>query len=158
MNYDNGEGPSRTNNNNNNNVIPSPTFGVGAPSDRNWNGITKMIYTAGDQGDKLPAVGSSVLYKLDPQLKHKEEFDQWYEGIVKILRGHNLHRLIDNAIERPLRNSPNAELWIQLSMQISAWLAHCIDPVVVRDITSTGECTDKSRFQFRQICLYPRFD
>jgi hypothetical protein len=90
--------------------------GAGAPDDRNWDEVEDAIFTAGDQGDDLPAIGSFMLYKLEPPLKHKEDFDKWYDGIVKILRGHGLHRLIDKSIERPVRSSPNAQIWMKLSM------------------------------------------
>jgi hypothetical protein len=75
------------------------------------------------------------LYKLEPQLKDKEDFDYWYGGVVRILRCHGLQRLIDINVERPMRDSPNAQAWVELSMQVATWLAHCIVPEVVQDIT-----------------------
>jgi hypothetical protein len=38
--------------------------------------VEDTIYTAGDYGDDLPAIGNFVLYKLEPLLKHKEDFDK----------------------------------------------------------------------------------
>ncbi|KAJ9485050.1 hypothetical protein VN97_g8300 [Penicillium thymicola] len=43
-------------------------------------------------------------------------------------------------------------------MQVSAWLAHCIDPAIVRDITSTGECTDLADDFMYQCKLFIRGD
>lgn len=36
------------------------------------------------------AIGSFILYKLEPLLKYKEDFDRWFDGIVKILKGYSL--------------------------------------------------------------------
>lgn len=39
-----------------------PALGAGAADNRNWDDFEDVIYTAGDQGDDLPAIGSFVSY------------------------------------------------------------------------------------------------
>ncbi|KAJ6190365.1 hypothetical protein N7519_000386 [Penicillium mononematosum] len=128
-----GESPVRSNTPTN-----PPLYGVGAPADRDWDAVEDAI---GDQGDGLPAVGSFVLYKLFPPLKHKEHFDIWFQIVTLILESHGLHRLIDKSIERPMRNSQNAETWKELSLQVREWLRRSIDRKVVQEITTTGRRT-----------------
>ncbi|CAP93265.1 hypothetical protein PCH_Pc16g05950 [Penicillium rubens Wisconsin 54-1255] len=91
----------------------APLYGVGAPDDRDWDAVEDAT---GDQGVGLPPVGSFVLYNLFPPLKHKQHFDIWFQIVTLILESYGLHRLIDKSIERPMRNSPNAEKWMELSL------------------------------------------
>ncbi|KAJ6118841.1 hypothetical protein N7471_013461 [Penicillium samsonianum] len=141
-----GEGPSGTNTGPatpiaTNNTTTAPLYGTGAPEDRDWDTVEDVTDTIGDQGEGLPAIGSFVLYKLEPLLKEKEDFDNWFNAVSRILEGHGLQRLIDKNILRPTRNSPNAETWMKLSMQVSSWLRICIDPDVAKYITSSGKRT-----------------
>ncbi|KAJ5284839.1 hypothetical protein N7524_000145 [Penicillium chrysogenum] len=46
--------------------------------------------------------------------------------------------------------------WVELSMQVATWLAHCIDPEVVQDITSTGERTTLADDFMHQCKLHMR--
>ncbi|KAJ5922117.1 hypothetical protein N7516_009820 [Penicillium verrucosum] len=131
-------------------------LGPGAPDDRNWADFIDAMNTTGDQGDYLPVIGNFSLHKVEPRLKHKEDFDTWYHSVVNILRGRGLHRLINTALEKPMRNSPNAEAWMNMSMQVSAWLEYCIDPEVVRKITSRGEETTFADDFMRQCKLHMR--
>ncbi|KAJ5868408.1 hypothetical protein N7534_002961 [Penicillium rubens] len=106
--------------NNNNNATPA--IGRGATKSKDWYAYLDIVRTNGTQADKLPKIGSFVLYKLEPPLKNKEDFDNWYNGVYKILRGHHLHRLIDKNIERPDIDAENAEDWVTLSIQVVGWL------------------------------------
>ncbi|KAI3281062.1 hypothetical protein DTO002I6_9976 [Penicillium roqueforti] len=129
----NGTGPVQTAN--------QPLVGVGAPKNKDWDEVEDASYSTGDQSEGLPAVGSFVLYKMEPLLKEKEDFDNWLGMVTKILESHGLHRLIDKNIERPDRDAANAETWMKLSMQVSTWLRLCIDPDVAKYITSSGKRT-----------------
>ncbi|KAJ5971829.1 uncharacterized protein N7479_001747 [Penicillium vulpinum] len=121
----------------------TPLVGPGAAIGKNWDAIedTDQTTASGDQSNGLPEIGSFVLYKIEPPLKEKEDFDEWYDTVTRILEGHSLHRLIDKNIERPDTDSEDAEKWMKLSIQVRAWLRHSIDSDVVKDITSTGQRT-----------------
>ncbi|CAI7574783.1 unnamed protein product [Penicillium glandicola] len=134
----------------------TPLYGAGAPEDRDWDTVEDVTDTIGDQGEGLPTIGSFVLYKLEPLLKEKEDFDNWFSAVSRILEGHGLQRLIDKTILRPTRNSPNAETWMKLSMQVSSWLRICIDPDVAKYITSNGKRTKWADDFMHECKLYMR--
>lgn len=118
--------------------IKAPLYGVGAPDDRDWDAVEDAT---GDQGVGLPPVGSFVLYNLFPPLKHKQHFDIWFQIVTLILESYGLHRLIDKSIERPMRNSPNAEKWMELSLLVREWLRGSVHRDVRQEITATGRRT-----------------
>jgi hypothetical protein len=139
---------------NNNNA--TPTIGRGAAKSKDWYAYLDTVRTNGTQADKLPKIGSFVLYKLEPPLKNKEDFDNWYNGVYKILRGHHLHRLIDKNIERPDTDADNAEDWVTLSIQVTGWLTQCIDPDIANDLINSGERVELADDFMYQLKLYMR--
>ncbi|KAJ6147945.1 MAG: hypothetical protein LBE64_08300 [Acinetobacter pittii] len=131
-------------------------IGAGAPSDDNWYEYIDAVQTGGTQADKLPVIGSFVLYKLEPSLKNKEDFNTWYDRVYRILRGYRLHKLIDKNVERPYIDAPDAENWFTLSIQVTAWLSYCIEPEIVKDINSTGQRVELADDFMHQLKLYMR--
>ncbi|KAJ5836274.1 hypothetical protein N7447_002300 [Penicillium robsamsonii] len=130
-----------------------PLWGPGSVGGKDWTSVEDADQTTlgGDQGEGLPEIGSFVLYKIEPPLKEKEDFDTWLDTVTKILQGHNLHRLINKEVEKPDRDSENAEKWMKISMQVRAWLRAGLDPEIAKDITSTGERTTWAD-DFMQVC------
>lgn len=58
-----------------NNITTAPLYGTRALEDRDWDIVEDVTDTIGDQGEGLPTISSFVLYKLEPLLKEKEDFD-----------------------------------------------------------------------------------
>jgi len=83
----------------------------------------------------LPILGpDSFGFKLSSCL----EIDQWLANVNNILTTYHLNRLIDVRIPRPKRNSPNAENWLILSMQVSSWLVSNMSSNMYQWIESRG--------------------
>lgn len=97
-----------------------------------------------DQATDLPETETMVvLPNLGPdlfgfKLSHYLEIDQWLANVNNILTTYHLNRLIDVQIPRPKRNSPNAENWLNLSMQVSRWLVSNMTVEMYQWIESRG--------------------
>ena len=134
----------------------TPTIGRGVTKSKDQYAYLDTVRTNRTQADKLPKIGSFVLYKLEPPLKNKEDFDNQYNGVYKILRGHHLYRLINKNIERPDIDVENAEDQVTLSIQVVGWLTQCIDPDIANNLTNSRERIELADDFIYQLKLYIR--
>lgn len=106
--------------------------------------MTAAQVTYANQAEKLP--DSSIIHALPTlgpglfgfKLSCRSEFDPWLANINNILTTYGLNRLIDVQIPRPKHNSPNAEHWLNMSMQVSRWLISNMSPQMHQWILSHG--------------------
>ncbi|KAJ5577486.1 uncharacterized protein N7459_006450 [Penicillium hispanicum] len=91
-----------------------------------------------DQGTDLPEPDSFILPDLKELLSNPLFFVKWLNEVTEILRGHNLHRLIDINIPRPKRASPIAHDWQRISIQIQQWLAENMSVAIYDRIKKRG--------------------
>ncbi|KAJ5204513.1 Shikimate kinase [Penicillium cinerascens] len=120
-----------------------------ADPEADWRMLPDPVLTAAhamhyDQATDLPEMGKMVvLPNLGPglfgfKLSHWLEIDQWLVNVNNILTTYHLNRLIDVRIPRPKRNSPNAENWLNLSMQVAGWLVSNMTTEMYQWIESRG--------------------
>lgn len=79
-----------------------------------------------------------TLNPLDP-LINTHDFDIWLDDATRILRQLNLHRFLDQDIERPDKISPHAARWVKTSKKIQAWLFQSI-PKEINRLVQTSHC------------------
>lgn len=60
--------------------------------DKDWH--AKKDVTVADQSVGLPNIGTVILFKITPPLKHKVDLDKWINKVEKILESHNSQNLI----------------------------------------------------------------
>jgi hypothetical protein len=106
--------------------------------------MTVARITYANQAEKLP--DSSKIHALPTlgpgisgfKLSCRSEFDQWLANVNNILTAYGLSRLIDVQIPRPKCNSPDAEHWLNMSMQVSRWLTSNMLPHMYQWVVSHG--------------------
>ena len=109
--------------------------------DRDYSELFGEVHTTHcdeDQGTDLPEVGSFILPDIKQPLDNNLFFGKWLEEVHGILRGHNLHRLIDINIKRPRRSSPVARNWQTISIQIQEWLSESMSVAIYERIKKRG--------------------
>ncbi|EKV15419.1 inhibitor of growth protein 3 [Penicillium digitatum] len=109
---------------------------MSAEHTRDWSTLLPTMKPTGqiDQAFDLPETGCFVLYQFPCVLEHPSHYVTWRNSVCHILKMHRLHRLIDSGIARPYKDSPNAQRWQQMSIEVRNWIAWNMNPILVRMI------------------------
>jgi hypothetical protein len=107
-----------------------------ADDSNDWKAIRTTVVA--NQSVNLPEPGSFNLYKLTPPIKERADLDNWIDQVEKVLRGYNLHHLINKDIPWPRIRDPNGQKWNTLSLQVGSWLSSSIHHTVMQEINARG--------------------
>lgn len=91
-----------------------------------------------NQGQNLPDPTTYTLLPLRMVLSNREGLRQWLNEVNANLRGVGIEAVIDNCIQRPYRDDPNAERWKRVSLAVVLWLRNGMSTEAINRMEATG--------------------